>query len=77
MAKQKGYSGNTPYELRIDTLSIGCTRYGQLKIDVYDLLSEIKITANLGFIIDPKEISHYRLLGSPALVINNKVPSMG
>jgi len=77
MAKRKGYWGNRPYGLRIDVLSIGCTRCGQLKNDVCDLLSEIKIAANLRFIIDPKEISHYRLLGSPALVIKNKVSSIG
>ena len=54
-------------------LGMGCARCSQLENDVRDLLSEMKIAANLRHVTDFKEIAHYKLLGSPALVINNKV----
>lgn len=40
-------------------------------------MSEMKIAADLRHITDFKEIAHYGVLGSPALVINNKVVSVG
>ncbi|KFO66530.1 hypothetical protein ER57_17000 [Smithella sp. SCADC] len=58
-------------------LGIGCTRCHQLENDVRDLLSEMKIAADLHHITDLKEIAQYGVLGSPALVINNKVMSVG
>jgi small redox-active disulfide protein 2 len=63
--------------LNIAVLGVGCARCSQLENDVRDLLSEMKIAANLHHITDLKEIAHYGLLGSPALVINNKVVSVG
>lgn len=63
--------------LNIEVVGMGCARCGQLENDVRDLLSEMKIAANLQHVTDLKEISHYGLLGSPALVINNKVVSVG
>jgi hypothetical protein len=63
--------------LNIAVLGMGCARCSQLEDDVRDLLSEMKIAANLHHITDLKEIAHYGLLGSPALVINNKVLSVG
>jgi hypothetical protein len=63
--------------LNIAVLGIGCTRCHQLENDVRDLLSEMKIAADLHHITDLKEIAQYGVLGSPALVINNKVMSVG
>ena len=63
--------------LNIAVLGTSCTRCNQMENDVRDLLSEMKIAANLHHITDLKEIAHYGLLGSPALVINNKVLSVG
>jgi len=63
--------------LNIIVLGIGCTRCSQLENDVRDLLSEMKIAANLDHVTDIKEIAQYGLLGSPALIINNKVLSVG
>ena len=63
--------------LNIAVLGMSCARCSQLEDDVRDLLSEMKIAANLHHITDLKEIAHYGLLGSPALVINNKVFSVG
>ncbi len=63
--------------LNIAVLGMSCARCSQLEDDVRDLLSEMKIAANLHNITDLKELAHYGLLGSPALVINNKVFSVG
>lgn len=63
--------------LNIVVLGMSCVRCSQLQDDVRDVLSEMKIAANLHHISDSKEIAHYGLLGSPALVINNKVLSVG
>jgi hypothetical protein len=63
--------------LRIDVLGMGCPRCNQLESDIRDILSEMKIAADLRHITDPKEISSYGVMGSPALVINNKVLSVG
>lgn len=63
--------------LNIAVLGMSCARCSQLEDDVRNLLSEMKIAANLHHITDLKELAHYGLLGSPALVINNKVFSVG
>ena len=56
---------------------MGCARCSQLEDDVRNLLSEMKIAADLRHITEVKEIARYGVLGSPALVINNKVVSVG
>ncbi|OGP68042.1 MAG: hypothetical protein A2W27_03550 [Deltaproteobacteria bacterium RBG_16_44_11] len=56
---------------------MGCARCSQLEDNVRNLLSEMKIAADLRHITDFKEIASYGVLGSPALVINNKVVSVG
>jgi small redox-active disulfide protein 2 len=63
--------------LRIAVLGMGCARCSQLESDVRDILSEMKIAADLQHITDLKDIARYGLMGSPALVINNKVVSVG
>lgn len=62
---------------RIAVLGAGCMRCTQLEADVRDILSELKIAADLQHIIDLKEISRYGLMGLPALVIGNKVVAVG
>ena len=63
--------------LNIEVVGVGCARCYQLENDVRDLLSEMNIAAGLRHVSDIKEIARYKLLGSPALVINNKVVSVG
>ncbi len=62
---------------KIAVLGMGCARCSQLESDVRDILSEMKIAADLQHITDAKEIARYGVMGSPALVINNKVVSVG
>jgi hypothetical protein len=63
--------------LRIAVLGMGCTRCDQLESDVRDVLSEMKIAADLQHITDIREIARFKIMGSPALVINDKVLSVG
>jgi hypothetical protein len=63
--------------LNIEVVGMGCARCDELENDVRDLLSELNIAAGLRHVSDIKEIARYKLLGSPALVINNKVVSVG
>jgi hypothetical protein len=63
--------------LNIEVVGMGCARCNELENDVRDLLSEMNIAAGLRHVSDIKEIARYKLLGSPALVINNKVVSVG
>ena len=63
--------------LIIAVLGTGCTRCTQLESDVRDILSEMKIAADLRHITDPKEIARFGVMGAPALVVNNKVVSAG
>jgi len=41
------------------------------------ILSEMNVVAGLRHVTDIKEIASYKLLGSPALVINKKIVSVG
>jgi len=66
-----------PAGLRIAVLGAGCARCGQLENDVRELLAEMKIAADLQHITDAKQIAAYGVMGAPALVINNKVVSVG
>jgi len=63
--------------LIISVLGTGCTRCTELESDVRDILSELNIAADLRHITDPKEIARFGVMGAPALVINNKVVSVG
>jgi small redox-active disulfide protein 2 len=63
--------------LTILVLGMGCARCTQLESDVRDILSEMGIAADLRHITDFKEISRYGVLGSPALVVNDKILAAG
>ena len=63
--------------LNILVLGMGCARCDQLQSDLRDVLSEMQIAADIRHITDAKEISHFGVLGAPALVINNKVVAVG
>lgn len=63
--------------LRIYVLGLGCARCSKLENDLRDLLSEMQIAADLRHITDIKEIARFGIMGAPALVINDKVVSVG
>ncbi|MBP1761723.1 MAG: hypothetical protein H6Q64_1265 [Firmicutes bacterium] len=64
-------------DLSILVLGLGCARCDQLQSDIRNVLSEMQIAADLRHVTDIKEISRFGVMGAPALVINNKVVSVG
>lgn len=70
---QEEYSG----ELEIKVLGAGCTRCDRLEKDVMDALNEMDLAANLEHVRDIKEIGKFGVMGTPALLINDKVMCVG
>jgi len=63
--------------LEIKVLGAGCVLCDSLENDVMEVLSEIKLTADLEHVRDTEQIAKYGVKGTPALVINGKVVSSG
>ncbi len=63
--------------LEIKVLGEGCARCEALMGNIINILNKNSIAADVEHIRDIKEISRYGVMGTPALVINNKVVSAG
>ncbi len=63
--------------IEIKILGQGCTRCNQLEQGMFNILSEMKIDADLEHVTDISEIGKYGVMGTPALVINGNVKSAG
>ena len=63
--------------LEIKILGTGCARCDWIKKEVINALSEVNLAADVEHITDIREIAKYRVIGSPALVINGKTMSVG
>ena len=64
-------------QVEIKVLGGGCNRCNQLMQDVMDVASELNLLADIDHIKDLKEIGKFGAVGTPALVINGKIKSMG
>ena len=63
--------------IEIKVLGQGCNRCDQLERDVLDIVSEMKIPADVDHVRDIKAIAAYGVLGSPGLVIDGAVKAVG
>jgi hypothetical protein len=63
--------------LEVAILGPGCYSCNKLEQDVMAILSEAGIQASLNYISDPKLMTQYGIVITPALVINGKVKSKG
>jgi len=63
--------------LEIKVLGPGCARCDQLEQDVMEVAAEMNLPASVDHVRDIKEIAGYGVMGTPALVINGKVTSVG
>jgi small redox-active disulfide protein 2 len=78
----KKYIGK-PYEeevsegLEIKVFGPGCSQCDMLDKILIEVLSEMNILADMEHVRDIKEIGKYGVMGTPALVINGKVVSVG
>jgi len=63
--------------LEIKVLGPGCAQCDRLEQELMKVLGEIGILAGIEHVRDIKEIGNYGVMGTPALIINGKVKSVG
>ena len=73
----KPYKEEKSEDLEIKVLGPGCSQCDMLYKILIEVLSEMNILADMEHIRDIKEIGKYGVMGTPALVINGKVVSVG
>jgi small redox-active disulfide protein 2 len=61
----------------IKILGPGCARCDKLEREVMEVTAEMSLSAAVEHVRDIKEIASYGVMGTPALVINGKVVSVG
>jgi small redox-active disulfide protein 2 len=72
-----------PYEeeisegLEIKVLGTGCAQCNRLEKELMEVMAEMNLGADVEHITDIKEIGRYGVMGTPALVVNGKVRSVG
>jgi small redox-active disulfide protein 2 len=71
------YEEEKPEGLEIKVLGPGCTQCDMLDKILMEVLSEMNIPADMEHVRDIKEIGKYGVMGTPALIMNGKVVSVG
>jgi len=71
------YEEESRGEVEIKILGPGCPQCDQLEKAIMELLTELNLPANLEHVRDMKEIAAYRIMSTPALLINGKVVTKG
>lgn len=63
--------------MKIEVLGTGCSKCKQLEKDVYNALAELNIAAEVSKVEDIKQIMKYKVMSTPALVIDGQVKISG
>ncbi|MCP3871569.1 MAG: thioredoxin family protein [Desulfobacteraceae bacterium] len=63
--------------IEIKVLGAGCPTCDRLEQDLMGVIEELGVQADLEHIRDIKKISQYKVMGVPAIVINDKVKMVG
>ena len=63
--------------LAVLILGPGCAQCSRLEMDVRDVMAEMNVPGELIHVTDVREIGKYGVMGTPALVINKKIVSVG
>ncbi|MGE5416510.1 MAG: thioredoxin family protein [Acidobacteriota bacterium] len=63
--------------MEIKVLGTGCARCEQLEKEVFNALAELDLAADVEKVKDIKKIMAYKVMSTPALVINDKVKVTG
>lgn len=63
--------------MKIEVLGTGCAKCDCLEKDVYNALAELDIAAEVSKVKDIKKMMDYKVMLTPALVINDKVKASG
>jgi len=66
-----------PDGLEIKVLGPGCARCNQLEQDLMAVMAEMNLIADIEHVTDVLEIGSYGVMGTPALLINGAVKSVG
>ncbi len=73
----KPYEDEAHRQLEIKILGPGCANCDRLEREVIEAVSELDLPAGIDHISDIKEIGKYGVMGSPALIIDDKVKAVG
>ena len=73
----KPYEEEASEGVEIKVLGPGCVQCDGLEMTLMQVMAEINLAADIEHIRDIKEIGKYGVMGSPALLINGKVKSVG
>ncbi len=73
----KPYEDTSPGGIQIKVLGPGCVQCDRLEQELIQVMAETGITADLEHVRDPKEIGKYGVMGTPSLIINGQVKSVG
>lgn len=63
--------------MKIEVLGTGCAKCKQLEKDVYNALAELDVAADVSKVQDIKKIMAYKVMTTPALVIDGQVKISG
>lgn len=63
--------------MKIEVLGTGCAKCKQLEKDVYNALAELDLAADVAKVEDLKKIMSYKIMSTPALVIDGQVKVAG
>lgn len=63
--------------MEIKVLGTGCAKCKQLEKDVFNALAEMDLAADVEKVQDIKKIMSYKVMSTPALVVNGKVKVAG
>ena len=63
--------------LDVKILGPGCVNCDRLEMEVMSAMSELKLQGSIDHVREIKEIGKYGVMGTPALVINGKIKSVG
>jgi len=73
----KPFEEEPPEGIQIKVLGPGCVQCDRLEQDLIQVMAETGIVADIEHVRDIKEIGKYGVMGTPALLINGRVKSVG
>ncbi|MDD5169749.1 MAG: thioredoxin family protein [Syntrophales bacterium] len=63
--------------LRVAVLGPGCAQCDRMETDIREVMTEMRLAAELNHVTEMREIASYGVMGLPALVINDQVVCVG
>jgi len=73
----KPYEEEAPQGPEIKILGPGCIQCDRLEQELMEVITEMNLAADIEHVANISEIGRYGVTGTPALVINGKVKSVG